>query len=166
MRIDEPIHLLTHMLQVLYSAETQLILTLPRVIARCQSDPLRMSLSDHLEQTKTHASRLEQMSRVLGVACAGRRAFGMEGILKEGEETLGHGADPALTDVAIVEACQLVEHYEIALYRSMRELAASLEAADVVGLIDETLAEEEKALDNLSRALPQAIDAARAQMAG
>lgn len=150
MRLDRPIDLLTQMIQGLYSAETQLILALPRVAARPFSEALRGSLEQHLQQTMDHARRLEQMADALGVPVCGKPCFGMMGILKEGEEHLGYGGPDQLVDAAIIASCQAVEHYEIAGYRSLRELAQMAGAHEIMELIETTLKEEEDASAQLT----------------
>ncbi|MDX2116149.1 MAG: DUF892 family protein [Planctomycetota bacterium] len=146
MRIDTPAILFEQMLQGLYSAETQLILALPRVAARADSPELREAIERHLEQTRGQVSRIERIADMLKMDCSGKSCLGMMGILKEGDEDLGYGGDPMLVDSVIIASSQKVEHYEIASYIGTLRLARDLgsRSADVMALLTETLEEEEE----------------------
>ena len=149
MRLETPLDLMSQSVQALYNAESQLILALPRVAARVRFEPLRRALEQHLSQTRTHAARLEQIASMLSVPCGGRRCLAMEGLLREGDENMGFGGDPALVDAAIIASCQGVEHYEISQYRALKDLA--FESPDIVQLLDATLEEEEQASNTLAQ---------------
>lgn len=146
MKVETGVNLAEQMIQILYSAETQLIIALPRVAARAQSRELRESLELHLEQTRAHAERLERAAAELGVPCRGRRCFAMEGLLKDGEEMMGLGGDATLVDSAIISSCRAVEHYEIAAYEALMDASPELKVA-----LEATLREENDALDSLSQ---------------
>lgn len=150
MRLDRELDLIAQMVQAMYDAENQLILALPRVAARAASPDLRASLRDHLEKTRAHAARLAQAAAVLGVPCSGRKSLAMQGLLKDGEQSLGYGGAEVLVDAAIIASCQAVEHFEISQYQALQELCARAGAEDVAGLVEQTLAEEERASRTLA----------------
>src|ERR1051326_4402633 len=99
-------------LQDLYSAETQLIKALPKVAEASSSDELRSAIEEHLEKTKQHAERLEQIFEQLGESAKGEKCKGMEGLVKEGSDLIEEDMEPEVKDAALIGAAQRVEHYE------------------------------------------------------
>src|ERR1051326_5381400 len=133
-------------LKDLYSAENQLIKALPKMAKAATSDELRSGFERHLEQTKGHAQRLEQIFEALGEKPTGKKCHGMEGLITEGSEVLQEDLGDEVRDAALISAAQRVEHYEIAAYGTVRSYAEMLGKRDVAKLLEETL-EEEKATD-------------------
>ncbi len=132
-------------LKDLYNAERQIVAALPKIARAATSAELRGAFQEHLEQTKEHIQRLDQLFRKLGEKPAGKECMGMKGILKEGEEVLAERTEPAVKDAALIASAQKVEHYEMATYGTARTHAATLgdqEAADTLQL---TLDEEKEA---------------------
>lgn len=129
-------------LQDLYSAETQILDALPKMIEKASHAKLRDGMSMHLQQTQQHVRRLEQIARRLGQDIDGKTCKGMKGLLKEGDEVLGEGGDPDVVDAAIISAAQRVEHYEIAAYGCARTYASALGRDDDADLLQQTLDEE------------------------
>ena len=110
----------------------------------------------HLEQTKGHVQRLEQIFENLGEKAKGEKCKGMEGLLKEGSEVLQEDMDDAVKDAAIIGAAQRVEHYEIAAYGTARTFASLLGDDEAVKLLEQTL-EEEKETDHKLTELAESI---------
>jgi ferritin-like metal-binding protein YciE len=131
----------------LLSAEKQLVAALPKVAAAASSPELKDAFEEHLEQTKTHVKRLEEVQGILGISGA-TTCKAMQGLVAEGEEVLGKDGDPTAKDAAIIAAAQRIEHYEIAGYGTARTLAGELDFGDAETLLNETL-EEESAADKL-----------------
>jgi ferritin-like metal-binding protein YciE len=131
----------------LLSAEKQLVAALPKVAAAATSPELKDAFKEHLEQTKTHVKRLEEVQGILGVTGT-TTCKGMQGLVAEGEEVLGKEGDPTAKDAAIIAAAQRIEHYEIAGYGTARTLAGELDYGDAETLLNETL-DEESAADKL-----------------
>ncbi len=129
----------------LMSAERQLIAALPKVAGAASSDKLRTAITDHLEETRGHLTRLEQIARDSGIAIPSETCEAMQGLLAEGEEVIGATGDPAAKDAALIAAAQRVEHYEIAGYGTARTLAKELGLRDAQALLEQTLDEESKA---------------------
>jgi ferritin-like metal-binding protein YciE len=146
-------------LKDLYSAENQLIKALPKMAKGATSDELREGFEDHLEQTKGHAERLEQIFEMLGEKPGGKKCVGMEGIVKEGAEVLGEDYEDSVMDAAIISAAQRVEHYEIAGYGAVIAYAELLGKSEQASLLQETL-EEEKETDEKLTELSKEINAA------
>jgi ferritin-like metal-binding protein YciE len=131
----------------LLSAEKQLVAALPKVAAAASSAELKDAIKEHLEETKTHVKRLEEVQGMLGVSGA-TTCKGMQGLVAEGEEVIGKGGDPTAKDAAIIASAQRIEHYEIAGYGTARTLAGELDYGDAERLLNETL-DEESAADKL-----------------
>lgn len=130
-------------LRDIYSAENQLIKALPKMAKAAQSEELKMEFEEHLEQTKTHAERLEQIFEELGEKPGREKCEAMEGLVKEGAEAIQKDEEnPAIKDVGLIAAAQRVEHYEIAAYGTVRTFAEKLGYSDAVDLLQQTLDEE------------------------
>jgi ferritin-like metal-binding protein YciE len=129
-------------LRDLYSAERQIIEALPKMVDIASHAQLRDGFSRHLEQTRQHAKRLEQIGERMGEKLTGKKCKGMEGLLEEGKEVIQEGGDSAVIDAALISAAQRVEHYEIAGYGCARTYADALGLQDDVSLLQQTLNEE------------------------
>src|SRR5271166_6328523 len=103
-------------LRDLFSAENQLTKALPKMAKAATSDELRQGFEEHLEQTKGHVERLQQIFEMLDEKATGKKCLGMEGLVKEGAEVMGEDFEEAVMDAALISAAQRVEHYEIAGY--------------------------------------------------
>jgi ferritin-like metal-binding protein YciE len=153
-------------LNTLYDCEAQLLKALPRFIQRVSSVGLRKALTQHLEETKTHLERLDQLFDDMGGRPKIRKCKGMHAILEEGEEVL---AEPPgdLLDVAIIGAAQRIEHYEIAAYGCVRTYARLVGDSDGSELLQLSLDEEtmtDKTLTELAQQINvQAIEANASQ---
>jgi ferritin-like metal-binding protein YciE len=86
----------------LYDAENQLVKALPKMAAKAESEELRSGIEEHLEQTKNHAKRIEQIFEALGETVKGKKCKGMQGIVSEGSQALREGYENALKDSAII----------------------------------------------------------------
>ena len=135
-------------LKDLYSAERQLVQALPKMARGAVNDQLRQAFERHLEQTRTHVDRLEQVAKVCDISLRGKRCKAMEGLVEEGSELLSEEDKGPLRDVALIPAAQRVEHYEIAAYGSVAMFAELLGYTKAKQLLGQTL-EEEKAADLL-----------------
>jgi len=153
-------------LRDLYHAETQLVKALPKMAKASSNDLLREAFQEHLRQTSEHVSRLEQIFEQLDEKPSGKKCLGMEGLVKEGAETMKEGYVDELMDAAIIGAAQRVEHYEMAGYGTVRTFAEVLGENDHASLLEQTL-EEEKQADQKLTELSQEINAwAAAQAEG
>jgi ferritin-like metal-binding protein YciE len=144
-------------LKDLYSAETQITKALPKLVKASSAPALQQAFEHHLEETKNHVSRLEQIFDQLNESPKGKTCEAMKGLLKEGDERLGEDGDPDVLDAGIIAAAQRVEHYEIAAYGSARTYAELLGEREAVRLLSETL-EEEKAADSKLTQVAQKIN--------
>jgi ferritin-like metal-binding protein YciE len=142
-------------LRDIYNAENQLVKALPKMAKAASSDELRQGFEDHLEQTKGHVQRLEQIFEALDESPKGKKCAGMEGLVKEGSEVMGEDYEDALMDAALIGAAQRVEHYEIAAYGTVVEFANILSESEHVSLLQETLEEEKETDEKLTELAKQ-----------
>jgi ferritin-like metal-binding protein YciE len=129
-------------LKDIYSAETQLVKALPKMAKAASSNELRSGFEEHLEQTKGHVSRLEQIFQALEEKPGGKKCMGMVGLIKEGGEVAGEDYVDDAKDSALIGAAQRVEHYEIAAYGTARTMAQKLGQTEAYELLSQTLQEE------------------------
>jgi ferritin-like metal-binding protein YciE len=139
-------------LRDLYSAEQQLIKALPKMAKAATSPELAQGFEEHLEQTKGHAHRLEDIFKKLDEKPTGKKCKAMEGLVKEGSETISEDASDAAKDAALIAAAQRVEHYEIAGYGSVKTYANLLGEDEAAKLLEETLQEEKETDEKLTEA--------------
>jgi ferritin-like metal-binding protein YciE len=133
-------------LKDIYNAENQLVKALPKMAKAATSEELRTGFEEHLEQTRGHVQRLEQIFKELGEKPSGKKCKGMEGLVAEGQEMMGEDFEDDVMDAALISAAQRVEHYEIAAYGTVRTYAELLGEDTAVQLLEQTL-EEEKETD-------------------
>jgi len=139
-------HLLVEELKDLYSAETQITKTLPKLVEAASSGELKSAFEHHLKETEGQIRRLDKAFDILGTSPKGKTCDGMKGILSEGAEMLHETSKGDIRDVALISAAQRVEHYEMAAYGTVRSYAEKLAKNEIAELLQETL-EEEKAAD-------------------
>lgn len=142
-------------LRDLYNAETQLTKALPKMAKASSNSELRQAFEEHLRQTSEQVSRLEQIFEMLGEKPTGKKCLGMEGLVKEGSETMKEDYEGSVMDAALIGAAQRVEHYEIAGYGTVREFAQLLEEDEHVSLLEETLEEEKQTDEKLTQLAEQ-----------
>lgn len=138
-------------LRDLYNAETQLVKALPKMAKAAANDQLKEAFEEHLRETSEHVSRLEQIFEQLGEKASGKKCLGMEGLVKEGSETMKEDYEDAVKDAAIIGAAQRVEHYEMAGYGTVRAFAELLGENEHVSLLEKTLEEEKNADQKLTQ---------------
>lgn len=137
--------LLQDELKDIYSAETQLVKALPDLVQAAGSEDLRGAIEKHLEQTRIHVQRIEEISRDLNMEPGGKNCAGMEGLIKEAQEVVNSDMEPDAKQAALIGAAQRVEHYEIAAYGTARAHAKQLGYVKAYELLSQTLEEEKEA---------------------
>lgn len=151
--------LLLDELKDIYWAEKQLVKSLPKMQKAATTDELREAFADHLEVTREHVSRLEEAFELLDRKAQAKKCEAMAGLTKEAEEVIADTEKGSITrDVALIMAAQKVEHYEIATYGSLAQLAKTLGLTDLADLMEETLAEEKEADETLTSIAEQSIN--------
>jgi len=129
-------------LKDLFSAESQLLKALPKMAKAASSDELRSGFEKHLEQTKVHVQRLQEIFESLDESPKGKKCVGMEGLVKEGSEVMEEGFEDAVLDAGLIGAARRVEHYEMAAYSAVWAFAKVLGQNKHASLLEKTLAEE------------------------
>jgi ferritin-like metal-binding protein YciE len=140
----------TDQIEDLYSAETQLVGALSKIAKAASDEKLQEALESHLEETRGHIQRLEEIKHELGITGT-QKCRGMAGLLAEGEDVLGEPGSGPSKDAAIIAAAQRVEHYEIAAYGTARTLADELGHNNAKKLLTDILGEESAADDLLTK---------------
>jgi ferritin-like metal-binding protein YciE len=144
--------LLLEELKDIYWAEKHLVKTLPNFQKAAHSQALQENIAEHLEQTKEHVTRLENVFELLGHKPEAKKCDGMEGLTKEGESIIEETEEGTATrDVGLILAAQKVEHYEIATYGTLSRLARVLHLDEIAEILEKTLNEEKVADMNLTQ---------------
>ncbi len=150
-------------LRDLYSAESQIVKALPKMVGAATSTKLKEAFKSHLQETEEQVQRLEQIFAALGESPRGETCEGMKGLLKEGAEFMEENAEPEVMDAGLISAAQRVEHYEMAGYGTVRTYAELLGDENAVELLEDTLKEEKAADSKLSKiAIDINVEATRA----
>lgn len=133
-------------LQDIYWAEQKLVKTLPKLEEAANSPELKQAFNSHLQETKNHVSRLEKVFEIIGEKAEGKKCPAIAGIADEGEEIIDETEEnTAQRDVGLIFAGQKAEHYEIATYGGLIQLAKTLGWSDAAELMSVTLSEEKNA---------------------
>ena len=138
--------LFLHQLQDIYYAEKQLVKALLKMADKATDNQLKQGFLTHLDETKTHVQRLEQVFKMIGAEVKAVDGPAIDGIIEEADEVTGEVADKSVLDAALINAAQAAEHYEITRYGSLIAWAKQLGRADCASLLQKTL-DEEKATD-------------------
>lgn len=146
MKIKTLRELMIDELQDLHSAEQQIVKAFPKFARASHNPSLKHALEQHVEETRNHLTRLENIFKRLNHPTGGKTSEGMKGLLKEAEMRISDGGEPDVLDAGLISAIQRIEHYEIAAYGSVRTYAELLGDHEAVRLLNETL-DEEKAAD-------------------
>jgi ferritin-like metal-binding protein YciE len=138
--------LFVHQLQDIYYAEQQLAKALPKMAEKATDEKLKQDFLFHLDETKAHVKRLEQVFQMQGLAVKAVDCPAIDGIIEEADEVTAEVADKAVLDAALINAAQAAEHYEIARYGSLIAWARQLGRNDCASFLQKTL-DEEKTTD-------------------
>ncbi len=144
MRLNNLTDLYIDQLQDAYSAEQQLLEALPKMVEAAHDNKLKKTLRKHLSQTQEQLSRLNEVFSHIQVPPGGQQCIGMAALIKEGEKAIVKEGDPAVIDAALIADAQRVEHYEMAMYGTLRTYANLLNDKDAADLMQETLDQEGK----------------------
>ncbi|HEY0219526.1 MAG TPA: ferritin-like domain-containing protein [Afipia sp.] len=139
--------LFVHQLQDIYYAEQQLVKALPKLAEKATNPQLKQGFLTHLEETKGHVKRLEQVFEMHGVKAKAVDCPAIDGIIEETNEITGEISDKEVLDAALINAAQAAEHYEITRYGTLIAWAKQLGRADCAAVLQKTL-DEERATDN------------------
>ena len=151
MKLDTLKKLYVSELRDLYNAENQLLKALPKMAKTASSEELKDGFEKHLEQTKGHVERLEQIFEGLDENPTGKTCKAMKGLIEEGSEILKEDGEESVLDAGIIVAAQKVEHYEMAGYGSVRTFAQLLGQNRAAELLQITLDEESETNEILNK---------------
>jgi ferritin-like metal-binding protein YciE len=146
-------------LKDIYYAEKQIYKSLPKMAKAAESEKLRAAFEKHHDETENHIQRLEQIFELLHKPARGKKCDAIEGILDEGKEIMEEYQDAPALDAGLLAAAQAVEHYEISRYGTLKAWADKLSMKDAVRLLDETLAEEKKTDETLTKIAAAEVNA-------
>ena len=166
MQMESLMELYVEELKDLYSAEKQLVKALPKMAKNATNAQLKKAFTDHLAETEGHVERLEQIFGMLGESNRGKKCKGMEGLIEEAKELLEEDAAEEVLDAGMISKAQHVEHYEIAGYGTVRTYARQLGFEQQAELLQETLDEEGKANELLTKIAEQSVNVEAEQAAG
>lgn len=138
-------------LKDIYWAEKNLTKALPKMMKKATTEELKSAIEEHTTQTQGHVERLEQVFEILGKKAQAKKCEAMEGLIKEGESIVEETEDGSMTrDVGIIMASQKIEHYEIATYGGLVQLAKVLGYDEISDIFATTLEEEKQTDSNLT----------------
>ena len=138
-------------LKDIYWAEKHLTKAIPKMIKAATNETLISALEEHLEVTEGHVSRLEEVFELFGKKAQAKKCEAMEGLTKEAESIIEETEEGTSTrDVGIIMAAQKVEHYEIATYGGLTQLAKTMGLMEIANLLGQTLEEEKEADEGLT----------------
>jgi ferritin-like metal-binding protein YciE len=137
--------LLVDELKDIYWAEKALVKALPKMVSNASSDELAEAITSHLEETKQHVTRLEEVFAVFNETPQTKKCEAMSGLIEEAEELIEDMEEGVVRDAGLILAAQKVEHYEIATYGTLVAFANTLGEDEASSLLQETLAEEKEA---------------------
>jgi ferritin-like metal-binding protein YciE len=141
-----------------YHAEKQLVKALPKMAKAATSDDLRTAFEDHLEETKNHVTRIEDVFGEIDQKATAKTCEAMKGLVTEGSEMIEETEEEA-RDAGLIAAAQKVEHYEIASYGCLVTWAKELGHENAANLLQETLDEEKAADEKLNSLALQSSNA-------
>jgi len=146
-------------LKDIYYAEKQIYKALPKMAKAASSDQLRNAFEKHHDETEEHIERLEKVFDLIGKPARGKKCEAIEGIIDEGKEIMDEYRNEPALDAGLIAAAQAVEHYEISRYGTLKSWADKLSMNEAVKLLEQTLAEEKKTDDTLSKLAVSAVNA-------
>ena len=145
-------------LKDIYYAEKQILKALPKMARAATSQDLQAAFEKHHDETEGHVERLEQVFELLGKPARAKKCDAIEGIIEEGKEIMEAYADTPALDAGLLAAAQAVEHYEISRYGTLKTWAMKLNMSEAAKLLDQTLSEEKKTDDTLTRIAEKAVN--------
>jgi len=144
-------NLFVHTLQDIYYAEKQILKALPEMEQKASSAQLKSAFKSHLEETKGHVKRLEQVFKMHGQEPKGIDCPAIDGIIEEANDVASDVDDKQVLDAALAAAAQAVEHYEMSRYGTLVAWAKQLGRSDCASMLEQTLQEEKAADQKLTK---------------
>lgn len=154
--------LFLHGLQDIYTAEKRILQSLPEMCKKVETDELKQALENHKNETQEHVRRLEQVFKMIGQSPKGVECKGIEGIIEEAKQEMKEIEDESVCDAAIIASAQAVEHYEITRYGTLTAWAKELGHKDAANLLHQTLEEEKRTDEMLTKMAKERVNKAAA----
>ena len=154
--------LFLHSLQDIYMAEKKILQSLPTMAKSVGTGELKKALEQHKTQTQEHVHRLEEVFKMIGQKPKGVECKAIEGIIGEAQEEMKDIEDKSVCDAAILASAQAVEHYEITRYGTLTTWAKELGHEDAANLLHQTLEEEKRTDEMLTKMAKQRVNKAAA----
>ncbi|MCX2721632.1 ferritin-like domain-containing protein [Roseibium salinum] len=145
-------------LRDIYYAERKIVKALPKMARAANSDDLKQAFEHHKDETEGHVERLQKVFDIFGKRAQGKTCEAIEGIISEAEEIMDSYKGSAALDAGLIASAQAVEHYEITRYGTLKQWAEQLGLKDAARLLDETLKEESKADEKLTKVAQSAAN--------
>jgi len=131
---------------------------LPKMAKAANSDKLKAAFEKHHDETEEQVERLEKIFELLGKPARGKKCEAIEGIIDEGKQIMEEYAEAPALDAGLLAAAQSVEHYEISRYGTLKAWAAKLNMPQAIKLLDQTLEEEKKTDETLTKIAETAVN--------
>jgi ferritin-like metal-binding protein YciE len=147
-------------LRDIYYAERKILKSLPKMARNAQSDQLKKAFQKHRDETEGQVERLQQVFEIIGKNARAKTCPAIDGIVEEAEEIMDEFKGSPALDAGLLAAAQAVEHYEISRYGTLATWARELGLKDVVTLLEQTLAEESKTDEALTKIAETAVNQA------
>ena len=146
-------------LKDIYQAEKQILGALPKMAKAANSDELRQAFETHRTETDGHVKRLEQIFEAMGKPARGKPCEAIAGLIEEGKEVMEDFKDSDALDPGLLAGAQAVEHYEISRYGTLKSWATQLGMRDAAKLLDQTLQEEKRTDELLTKLAEESLNA-------
>jgi len=158
MKLDNLRALYLDELKDAYDFEHQILDGLPKMEKAATAEELKAAFREHRGETERQVGRLEQIFQGLGERADRKTCKGMKGLIAEAEEYIKARGDDDTRDASLIAAAQRIEHYEIAVYGTLKAYARVLGHQEQVRLLQQTLDEESKADRKLTELAEKGIN--------
>ena len=145
-------------LKDIYHAEKQILKALPKMAKAAQSDELKQAFLKHRDETEGQVERLKEVFEQIGKTARGKTCEAIAGLIEEGQEVMEDFKETAALDAGLLAGAQAVEHYEISRYGTLKSWALKLGHKEAARLLDQTLSEEKKTDDLLTRLAEKSVN--------
>jgi ferritin-like metal-binding protein YciE len=145
-------------LRDMYDAEHQILKALPKMAKAASADGLREAFEEHEEVTQGQVDRLDQIFDRLGIKAKGRKCKAMDGLIEESKELMSEESSEEVLDAGLIASANRIEHYEMAVYGTLRTYAEQLGFDEDAELLQETLDEEKEADQKLTELAKECVN--------
>ena len=153
-KIEKPLELLTAELRRLLYVEQQLAESvIPQLLSESNHSELKQGVTLHLQQTRGHVTNLERAFELVDAEAKAEKSPAFDGLVDEHARSAGKTKQPRLLDLVHADAVAKTEHLEIAAYETLVQLAEDMDQNELAALLRENLEDEQKALDDVKKAL-------------